>query len=80
MDVIFKEKAEKVLKDLDKIIAYKILEKVDLYSAGHNVDVKKLVNHQPRYRLRVGDYRVLFDIENNTMIIKAIVHRKDAYR
>jgi hypothetical protein len=28
-------------------------------------DVKQLTNSTPEYRLRVGDYRVLFEIEGN---------------
>ena len=42
-------------------------------------DVKKLTDFTPEYRLRVGAYRVLFEIENDTIIIYRIVHRKDAY-
>lgn len=30
-------------------------------------------------RLRVGDYRVVYQIEDNTVIISAIKHRKDVY-
>ena len=32
------------------------------------------------YRLRIGDYRVLFDLEGNTLIILRVQHRKDVYR
>ncbi|MCX6152193.1 MAG: type II toxin-antitoxin system RelE/ParE family toxin [Ignavibacteriales bacterium] len=31
------------------------------------------------YRLRVGDYRIIFDVENNIITILAILHRKSAY-
>ena len=46
-------------------------------------DVKKLVNHQYGYRLRVGNYRVLFDatndltIEVNDISIEEIKKRDD---
>jgi len=43
-------------------------------------DVKKLTNFTPEYRLRVGNYRILFEIENNKIIIYRIIHRKDAYK
>ena len=43
-------------------------------------DVKKLTNFEPQYRLRVGDYRVLFEIENNNLIVYRIKHRKSAYK
>lgn len=42
-------------------------------------DVKHLSGHDPKYRLRVGSYRVLFNIESGTIIIHDIVDRKDAY-
>jgi len=43
-------------------------------------DVKQLTNYSPEYRLRVGDYRVLFEIEESKIVIYRIRHRKDAYR
>jgi hypothetical protein len=32
-------------------------------------DVKKLTNFTPEYRLRVGDHRVLFQIEGGTIVV-----------
>ena len=44
-------------------------------------DVKKLTNFTPEYRLRVGQFRVLFEIENETrIIVYRVVHRREAYR
>lgn len=43
-------------------------------------DVKKLTKHTPEHRLRVGDWRILFEIETNKIIIYKIKHRKDVYR
>ena len=42
-------------------------------------DVKRLTNFTPEYRLRVGDYRVLFEIEGDRVIIYRILHRGGAY-
>jgi mRNA interferase RelE/StbE len=42
-------------------------------------DVKKLADFTPEYRLRVGDYRVLFEVEESKVVIYRILHRKDAY-
>lgn len=43
--------------------------------------VTKLVN-RPEWRVRVGDYRVLYQIDdsNRTVTIVSIAHRRDAYR
>ncbi len=43
-------------------------------------DVKQLTNFTPEYRLCIGDYRVLFEIEEETIIIYRIRHRREAYR
>lgn len=44
-------------------------------------DVKRLTNFSPEYRLRVGPYRVLFEIENEKeIVVYRIVHRREAYR
>jgi mRNA interferase RelE/StbE len=43
-------------------------------------DVKRLTNFTPEYRLRVGDYRVLFEVKGDKLIMYRILHRKDAYR
>jgi len=32
------------------------------------------------YRFRIGDYRVIFDIEENEIVILRVGHRKDIYR
>jgi mRNA interferase RelE/StbE len=43
-------------------------------------EVKRLTDFTPEYRLRVGDYRVLFEIEDEKLIIYRIRHRREAYR
>jgi mRNA interferase RelE/StbE len=43
-------------------------------------DLKRLTEHTPEYRLRVGDYRVLFEIEEKAIIIYRIRHLGKAYR
>lgn len=43
---------------------------------------KKLRNFPHLYRLRVGDYRVLYDVDESDRIIRIlrVRHRRDAYR
>ncbi len=72
-------KAIKDLKNLQKIEAKKVVEKIKLLKNGLIGDIKKLTNYTPEYRLRVGNYRVLFEIENQKIIVYRIKHRKDAY-
>jgi mRNA interferase RelE/StbE len=63
-------------KDKEKIYA-KILE---LKNFPAVLNVKKLTNFEPAYRLRVGDYRILFDVTEDTIEIGRILHRKESYK
>jgi len=57
-----------------------VLEKIEALSHDLTGDVKKLTNQTPEYRLRVGNYRVLFEIEGDTILVYRVVHRREAYR
>ncbi|RLA62447.1 MAG: type II toxin-antitoxin system RelE/ParE family toxin [Epsilonproteobacteria bacterium] len=81
MIVDLDDKAIKVLSKLDKTEAKKILNKIsELAKYPHIPNIKKLTNFEPPYRLRVGNYRVLFDIEDTTLTIYKVRHRKDIYK
>ncbi|MFM7189701.1 MAG: type II toxin-antitoxin system RelE family toxin, partial [Microcystaceae cyanobacterium] len=43
--------------------------------------VKKLKGYDKTYRIRVGDYRVIYKIEDQEMLILVLssLHRRDAY-
>jgi len=47
---------------------------------GSEFDVHKLQEPLPGYRLRIGDYRVLFKFEPGTITVYKIRQRKEAYR
>lgn len=42
-------------------------------------DVKRLRAFVPNYRLRAGDWRVLFEVEGKSVIVDEIRHRSEAY-
>lgn len=42
-------------------------------------DVKRLTHFTHEYRLRIGRYRVLFELDGDKVVIYRIRHRKDAY-
>lgn len=48
--------------------------------AQRDFDVKRLTNFTPSYRLRVGDWRVLFEVGGGTVIIHRVLHRREVYR
>ncbi len=47
-----------------------------------DADIKKLTGYTDRYRLRAGDYRVIYEIADEQLIILivGVGHRREAYR
>ena len=79
--VHLKPMAIKDLKHLQKQDASRIAEALDKLQTALAGDVKKLTNFTPEYRLRVGQFRVLFEIESETqVVVYRVVHRRAAYR
>ncbi len=79
-DIEFKPRAVKDLKALPTETKRRILGKIEELQNDLGGDVKRLTDHTPEYRLRVGDYRVLFEVERQTVMVYRVVHRREAYR
>ncbi len=80
MQVNIQASAKKDLKKIAKVEVDKIIKAMkNLTNYPKVSNIKKLVNHNPPYRLRVGNYRILFDIEDDSIIIVNIKHRREAY-
>ena len=77
--VQFNPKAVKDFKKLPPDIKTRVSSKIAMMQDNLQGDIKKLTNFKPQYRLRVGNYRVLFEIEDNNLIIYRIKHRRSAY-
>ncbi len=73
------KRADKDLQKLPVGVQERVAKGLRLLRNDLQGDVKRLTNFTPEYRLRVGNYRVLFEIEDNTVVIQRILHRKDAY-
>lgn len=55
----------------------------ELINGAQNLDIKKLMGtNYPTYRLRVGYYRVLYEVYEQEIIVKVIRigQRKDIYK
>ena len=76
----FKPRAGKDLSGLPASDQSRILQKVGMLQNGLTGDIKRLTNFTPEYRLRVGDYRILFEVVEDSVIVYRILHRRDAYR
>lgn len=79
--VIYSKAANKALKRMPTNEVRRITTKVEQYSrdpASQAGNVKKLQG-RPGYRLRVGDWRVIFDEDDNIIDIEEIASRGSIY-
>ena len=80
-NIQYDKKSVKQLKKLDKAIATKILDTIEEYveNPTSKKTVKLKTPFDGAYRLRVGDYRVVFYVDDDVMLISKIAHRKEVY-
>lgn len=66
----------------DRRQAARIVDAIDQYAEHDHGDVLKLAGSSGEYRLRVGNWRVLFRLEDGgrDMAIARVLNRRDAYR
>ena len=79
--ILFSLSAKKQLQRLDRDVQkriIKVLERIRIRPEGY---VRRLVG-DPGYRLRVGDYRVIMDIDHDMLLILVIKvgHRRSIYK
>ena len=82
--ILFTRSADKALRKMPRDIAQRIRERLDHIAAdpyAKHPNVTKLQN-RPGYRLRVGDWRVIYEIESGELIILVlrIGSRGEVYR
>lgn len=68
------------LKVIDKTIVKRIIKKIESTQNAPHLFFKRLVG-RPEYKLRIGDYRVIAQMEEHSKItfIRSIGHRKEVY-
>jgi len=77
--IVWDEKAYDSLNKLEPLITRRIFKKVEELSENpFSKDIKRLKGSND-FRLRIGDYRVIFAIEQNTLQILKVGHRKNIY-
>jgi len=79
-EIIWSDSAVTQLKKLDRSVANQIFQKVTQLKENPCRNVKRIVG-SPFFRLRVGDYRVIIDIQESTLrvLILKIGPRKKIY-
>jgi mRNA interferase RelE/StbE len=79
MTVVWTHPAERELAGLDRTQGARVVEAIVRFATTGYGDVKALKGSTEK-RLRVGDYRVLFDSDGSTMTVLRVAHRREAYR
>ena len=82
-EIEWKRGAVKELKRLPEHVVSRVYQAVDeLARNPYPSGVVKLSGSERTYRIRVGDYRVIYTVEERILLIEIIRvrHRRDAYR
>ena len=81
--VVFARSASKELRSLDSLVALRILKRIEALSGNPRpAGVVKLEGAQDLWRIRVGEWRIVYRIADGESLVDivAIRHRREAYR
>jgi mRNA interferase RelE/StbE len=79
----FKTSAAKSLKKIPKADRIRIVEKIDRFTENlPNPDTIKMKGNNLFHKVRVEDYRIIYEIQNETLVnlVVKIGHRNDIHR
>jgi mRNA interferase RelE/StbE len=82
-NVVFKRSVEKDLRSLPKSVIARVLKQIEVLRENpFPLQSVKLVGAEQLYRIRVGDYRIVYavDKEAQEIMIHYIRHRREVYR
>lgn len=75
--IVYTKSAMKNIKSIDIRVKDRVRIGIEKIPFG---DIKKLKGYSNLYRLRIGDYRVVYEIMGDTIIIYAVLPRGEAYK
>lgn len=81
--VSYERSSSKELSKLDKSVARRIIRSVNKLSDDPRPPgCRSLVGYEGLWRIRIGDYRVIYSIEDDKLIVLIVrfAHRREAYR
>ena len=82
-EIQWKASAKKEFKKIDKVEIPKILKEIEKLSLEpYPTNHKKILGTEHIFRIKIGNYRVIYSVENEQLVIEIIRvrHRKEAYR
>jgi len=78
-----KRTVAKALKKISKSEQKRIIKAIDSLAENlPNLDTTKMKGNNPFHKIRVGDYRIVYEIQDDVLLILIVKigHRKDVYR
>ena len=78
--VILTDEVKAKLRTMPPGLRREIGHKLFLLEEDLSGNVKKLKGYVNEYRLRMGDYRAIFELEGHRVTVYAVGQRKDIYR
>lgn len=79
--ILYSKSAVNDIKKLDSIIKKRLGKKLEVLATNPLDHATKLENSPTgSYRWRIGNYRVIFDIDGKNIVIFRIRHRRESYR
>ena len=79
--IVFTNRAVRDIESLEPSVKKRIGEKLKEYAENPFVYAKKLTNPKiGTFRFRIGDYRVIFDVDGDTIVVLRVGHRRTIYR
>lgn len=84
-EIVFKKSALKEFQSLPRQVQIRVLDACQLLAINPYTDllsIKKLRASDSLYRLRLGDYRIVYSVEGKVLkvIVIKIGHRREVYR
>jgi len=79
----FSPKADRQFKGLTKEVQIRLKHRIDILAENpFPRGVKKLSAKENFYRLRIGDYRIIYQVKGKALLVLILKlgHRKDVYR
>lgn len=79
--IFYTQTAVDDIDKLDPVSKKRIGKKIQALSKDPLSHARKLINSSlGYYRWRIGDYRIIFDLDGNRIIVLRVGHRKEIYR
>ena len=80
-ELLYTKRAARDISRLDQVAKERLRKTLERYAQSPFDYAKKMVDPAlGTYRFRIGEYRVIFDVESNKIVVLRVGHRREIYR